>query len=146
MAKPRQYTAEEMRDMFLDHCWTLVNYWAQLDNPSPTHGENETRARLSGLMHSFLTSMDGMSGNLSFGFTLVPSCHPSDPEYHRDNGDNWYPPNENLEADGALSFMMHDYMHKRPGATPPSALQQVAEGLRENPVKHTDNLNRKDSK
>lgn len=47
---PRQYTAEEIRDQFINHMWDLVEYWDKhvSDQNMPID------RRLQGLMHSVL--------------------------------------------------------------------------------------------
>lgn len=88
--KPRQYTVEEQRNMFLNHLRSLVHYC-----------EHETRSKTSKekldmLAFSFLTMIDGVSSEMP-GFDLVPRTDASDPECHRDHGENWWPSNAHLD-------------------------------------------------
>ena len=48
------------------------------------------------LAFSFLTMIDGVSDGMP-GFDLVPRTHSSDPEYHRNQGENWWPSNVHLD-------------------------------------------------
>lgn len=83
--KPRAYTAEEARGRVLDHIRALRDYWA-----------NETRVasekdRLDGLCFSILVMFDGCAGGLpAMDIHLAP--HPSDANYQRRQGENWFEP------------------------------------------------------
>jgi len=99
---PRQYTAEEVREQFFQYLHTMIRYWSSI-------GERNVEEKMSGFVHSLLTTFDGCSGGMP-GFLVCPSCHPDDPEYHRENGENWYPANENAEMECEISEgqMLHD--------------------------------------
>lgn len=84
MSEPRAYTAEEVREEFLGAVDCMTSFWAKLPDKTP-------QERLDGLVHSILCIIDGVSGSSGCGYMLVPSTHPSDEAYHRDNGENWYP-------------------------------------------------------
>lgn len=88
--KPRQYTVEEQRKMFLDHLRGLIHY-CEHESRSETSKE-----KLELLAFSFLTMIDGVSCGMP-GFDLVPRTHESDPEDHRDHGENWWPSNAHLD-------------------------------------------------
>lgn len=81
---PRQWTAEEISEMFLAHCKTLVNYWATVPNKTD-------KEKLDGLMFSLLAVFDGSSAELP-SFELIPAPHEDDKEYNKTNGNNWWPP------------------------------------------------------
>jgi hypothetical protein len=85
---PRQYTEDEIRAMFLQHVWAMIDYWANVDE-----GKHDIRGRremLSGFAHSMLAAIDGCSVGLP-GFLLIPYPHESDREYLQGQGDNWFP-------------------------------------------------------
>lgn len=91
--KPRAYTVEEMRKMFLDHLSATVRYWATTDISRPEFAKDlakqgEVLYRLEGLMFSFLVALDGGTGLPAFD--LIPSPHESDKDYHQENGENWW--------------------------------------------------------
>lgn len=79
----RAYTAEEVRDQFLDHCHSLVDYWL---NESRTP---DVKDKMNGLVFSILNIFDGTTAALP-AFDIIPSPHPSDKAYCQSNGDNWY--------------------------------------------------------
>ena len=82
--EPRAYTPDEVQGMLLDHIWNLIDYWNDLDT------ERDRRERMSGLAFSILSMLDGCSMGLP-GFLVTPIPHSSDKEYHRDEGQNWFP-------------------------------------------------------
>jgi hypothetical protein len=101
MAEPREYTAEEIREHFLSHLRMMVDYWASVDIPRDT-----VKERLDGLAFSFLSMIDGSSGGMP-GFRIFPSCHEDDPEYHRENGENWWPVNDGRDLRGEITDGVH---------------------------------------
>lgn len=76
---PREYTAEETRDMLLKHIHSLVDYWDRETRVTDTH------AKLSGLAFSICSALDGGYMNLP-GFTVLTNPHPSDKEYCQRQG------------------------------------------------------------
>ena len=109
MSEPREKTAEEIRDEFLGYLRTLVAYWLNAER-APTAKE-----KLEGLVFSTLVALDGGAGGLTGSFYLLPSCHESDPEYLKDNGENWWPTNaEALElARGVPPGALHEEWSRR---------------------------------
>jgi hypothetical protein len=83
MIMSRAWTQKEVQEKFLTHCWKLVNYWAE-DNRTP-----DPREKLQGLMHSFLTLLDGLCDHLP-AFEVIPSPHPDDKRFHIEHGDGRY--------------------------------------------------------
>ena len=81
---PRAYTEEEIRKKFLEHCWTMIDYWDTLNTGAPQ------RARISGCVFSILAMLDGSNVSLP-GFIVVPNSPKVDKEYYQKNGQNWYP-------------------------------------------------------
>ena len=81
--KPRPYTAEEAREMFMHHVRELARYWAELP------GDKTPRERCDGLAFSILVAIDGGSVALpAFDLSLAP--HPDDEAYLKSNGENWF--------------------------------------------------------
>jgi hypothetical protein len=85
MRKPRAYTVEEMREMFLDKVRSYRDYWLN-ESRAPT-----IERKLDGLCFSILNIFDGTSIGTP-AFDLVPSPHPDDKEYHQAEGENWWEP------------------------------------------------------
>lgn len=107
--EPRAYTAEEMRKMFLSHLKTMASYWAHIsirNDEERAHVEacgGEARWRTEGMLFSFLVTLDG--GTNLPAFDLIPSPHPEDEAYHRDQGENWWAPIVINEC------QLHDELH-----------------------------------
>jgi len=79
----RQYTRDEVRDLFLDHVRDLIAYWANVSSDC-SHEQ-----RLEGLAHSILAVIDG-EGQLP-AFAVIPSPHPDDKSYRQQEDMNWFP-------------------------------------------------------
>lgn len=91
-------TEAEVREEFLDHVHALVGYWAELPDKTP-------KERLDGLAFSILNIFDGTTMQLpAMDIALRP--HPSDKEFHRENGEDWY-------EDGMVinECMLHELWH-----------------------------------
>ena len=100
--EPREYTDEEVRDMFISHIWMLVNYWDKADRPTQ-------HDRMAGLAFSILSMLDGCSMNLP-GFSVIPHPHPDDKEFRKNEGTNWFPEPQKVNHD--ISGMLHDNFYK----------------------------------
>jgi hypothetical protein len=87
--KPRAITEKEGRKILLDHVRVLVNYW---ENESR---RKDSRGKLEGLAFSMLTMLDG-EGVIIPQMKIIPNPHPEDKQYHKDNGENWWPTNIDL--------------------------------------------------
>lgn len=112
VSEPRVKTGEEIRDEFFEHIFQVIDSFADDEKLS-------ARRKLYLLAFHLMNCFDGTAADLSFGLLLVPTCHPSDPDYHRDNGNNWYPVNEAVEKvmESELSGgdMLHDAFCNHPG-------------------------------
>lgn len=94
MREPRPYTHEECREMVLQQLKSMMLYCL---------GETRratTRGKLDLLVFSILAMIDGSDIELP-AFRLVPHPHEQDANYHRDNGENWWPDDFDL-SDGEL--------------------------------------------
>jgi len=95
---PREYTVEETRDKLLQHIHALVDYWHT--GTSVT----DTREKLSGLAFSILSTLDG--GHMGIpGFLVITNPDPTDKEYAKDQGKNWFP-------EGADLGVLHEFYHQ----------------------------------
>ncbi len=84
MPEPRAFTAEEVRQEFLDEIRGLAAYW----ETCPSLGG--LKGRLEGLAFSILNIFDGTSNFPAVDLVLKP--HPDDKEFHRAEGEDWYEP------------------------------------------------------
>jgi hypothetical protein len=73
-----------MRDAFLRHVWTMIDYWDREKRA------DTTREKMEGLAFSILVAIDGGAGDLP-GHALVPLPHKEDKAFCKSEGENWYP-------------------------------------------------------
>lgn len=97
---PRAYVVEEVRTRFLDHVRGIVTYWEN-EARAPT-----TREKLEGVAFSILVALDGGSMGVP-KFKVIPDPHPSDRQYHIDEGENYFP--DDCDIAGGL----HEEFHER---------------------------------
>lgn len=90
--EPRAYTPEEVRERFLNNVIGMIAYWNG-EGGSNVPKDSSSRHRLEGLAHSILVMIDGGNGFMP-SFDLSPSPHPDDKQYYKDNGENWYEPDQ----------------------------------------------------
>jgi len=104
----RQYTQEEMREMFLEHLVVIAKYWIR-----------EARAvtaedKVAGAIFSVLSMLDGCSIGAP-AFVIYPAPHPEDQAYHQEEGENWWQP-EPTVPEGVKDIhgdhMLHEMWHK----------------------------------
>jgi hypothetical protein len=96
---PREWTESEVRTMFLNRCWHLIDYWNNLPD------NLDQRYRIVGTVFSLLTMLDGGQMGIC-GFKVIPDPHPDDKEYLRGEGENWYP------SDCNIAGYLHELMHR----------------------------------
>lgn len=99
----REKTVDEIRQEFLEHIGVIIHYWETL--PDTTVHE-----RLSGLVFSILSTLDGCSGGMP-GFIVAPSPHPDDKEYNIAEGENYYPQNHESDVKGDIAGGLHELLH-----------------------------------
>ena len=87
MSESRAHTKEEMLKKVRDHIEALPAYWAEV---AKERGYS-TEESLENLVFSFYTMLDGCCGGLP-AFDLVPCPHPTDKEFHKEEGENWWEP------------------------------------------------------
>jgi hypothetical protein len=97
---PRQYTNDEVKEMFLQHVKALVQYWA-----GGLVGDKPAAERLDGLAFSILATIDGSSAVLP-AFILAPMPHSGDKDYNLSHGENWFPEAPDVECD--IAGTLHD--------------------------------------
>lgn len=81
--KPKAYTPEEVREMFLDQLRATKKYWL---NESRVKTESE---RMDGLVFSILVMLDGGTMDLP-AFDLIPSPHEGDKDYLTSQGEKYF--------------------------------------------------------
>ena len=96
----RAYTADELREGFLDHVRHLVAYW-ECEGRAPT-----AREKLEGLAFSVMNIFDGTTGLPAFDIVAAP--HPDDKPFQLDNGENW------IERGTVINdCMLHELLYQR---------------------------------
>jgi hypothetical protein len=93
----RQWTPDEVREKFLAHLENVAEHWATTKLPPQlvaNAGGSEARARCRGVVFSALVMLDGGAGDMP-AFRVFPCTDPSGPEFHRQEGTNFYPVNKN---------------------------------------------------
>jgi len=104
--KPREYTMEEVREIFLNHVNNMVHFWNDQD-------EGNQLDRLNGLAFSILVALDGGSSGCP-GFIVAPHPHPDDKEYcEKKTGENWYPQNNSAQVKCDISGCLHETFCKK---------------------------------
>ena len=98
-----EYTSGECRRLFIEHLWVMIGYWNTVE---PIEGEEPItqRHRLSGLVHSILATIDGVSMSMP-AFMLIPAPHPDDKEDHQQRGQAWWP------TQGDLGGFLHEILY-----------------------------------
>lgn len=98
---PRAYTADEVRDMLLDHIRASARYWAELPDFDKATGRGITvQDRCEGVAFSILSTLDGCSYLPAFDLAACP--HEDDKAYHQSEGENW------IEPGTTISDMLHE--------------------------------------
>ena len=97
--EPRAYTTEEVRELFLKQVRESAHYWASLPGKTP-------QERCDGLAFTILNIIDGSTLPLP-AFDLIPSPHPTDYQYHREHGENWF------EQEVINDCQLHEYYYPR---------------------------------
>ena len=96
-----------MIEKFLLHLANLINY----------SGDEQRRitsqARLEGLSHSILVTLDGYSANFP-GFVVAPAPHPSNRAFCMNEHENYYPatPQATCDIAGHLQALLYSYIRK----------------------------------
>jgi len=106
MPKPKPYTPEEARKMFLDQLRSTKEYWLKVSGQ--TEGE-----RMDGLIFSILVMLDGGTiGMPAMDIRLCP--HKNDKAYHISKGEQWFKPGQLIN-----DCQLHEQWYSRvPDAAP----------------------------
>lgn len=101
----KEYTGEEVKELFLRHVNDLIAYW---EKQSGT-----TLYKMEGLAFSMLATIDGSDGIMP-KFILAPDPHPEDKEYHIEKKSDYYPENHKIENEirGNISGGLHELINK----------------------------------
>ncbi len=103
-----EYTTKEIREQFLDYIQNTVQYWLK-EARTPS-----VEDKLNGLAFSILVLLDGGAADMP-GFIVAPSTHPSDKEYHQENGESWYPQNDDAKVNADIAAdSLHEHWYQRP--------------------------------
>lgn len=106
---PHEFTEEEMLIKFLKQLKSIRNYWAKAKLDPERDNLEE---RMDGLCFSFLSLLDGCQIDMP-AFEVVPTPHPSDEEYLRDEGCDWWPNQaEKLKSQGFKTVSGGHAMHE----------------------------------
>ena len=101
---PPRIPPEELRRDMLFHFRHMVVYWDAHPGMSP-------RDKLSGLLHSILCYIDGVSGSSPCAFDLVCRPHPDDKQFNIDEGDRWVQDGDVINA----GLMLHEELYSPEG-------------------------------
>ena len=124
--EPTNYTADEIREIFLRQVWGMIDYW---ENHPLVESFHE---RMVGLAFSIFTILDGETAGMP-GFIVSPNPHPSDRQYHIDRSEKWFPPD--LDIAGSL----HDtFLSMRPPMKPLSEMSNDEKNQLQKFVPDTD--------
>ena len=105
----REFTTDEVRDRFLDHIRGLIQYWSTVELNAD---HDSIEYRVSGVVHSLLTTLDGCSLELP-GFIVAPCPHQSDKQFYLDKGENWYPENHDSKVSADIGGYLHELLYKQ---------------------------------
>lgn len=112
MLTPREYTADELREQFVQQVTTLIRLWVS--------APDAPLAQLQGLALDILRLLDEGGTHLP-RFLVVPLPEEDDKPRHQDEGDNWYAENHEVAEDlacnisGALYSCLRAQLHNIKG-------------------------------
>lgn len=99
----KEKTVEEIRNEFLNHIASLVEYWDKT-------GKNKKDA-LEGLAFSIMSTLDGTSIGIP-SFIVAPLPHSDDKQYHINNNEDFYPQNDEEKINGDIAGSLHELIGK----------------------------------
>ena len=100
----RQWTDEEIREIWLGHVWATIDYWVEKGADRPP------RELLKAFAFSLLSTIDGTGSTLP-GFILAPRPHPDDRAFRQQRGENYFPENHTVEVTADIGGELHDLFH-----------------------------------
>jgi hypothetical protein len=101
----KEYTKEEVREHFLRHVNSLIEYWDRDDLDSV----KTSRDRLEGLAFSIMVVLDGCAMALP-GFIVAPFPHENDKEYAILEGDDYYAFNDEDLVKCDIAGSLHELL------------------------------------
>jgi hypothetical protein len=110
----REYTKEEMLDMFVYKLGDISKYWATVNVDAAKdfisrNCINEAHYRTNGVIFSIMSMIDGCDGSMP-AFKIVPSPHPDDKQFRIDNDENYWPnPPKNIKE---ISINYENMLHE----------------------------------
>lgn len=100
--EPREYTNEEIRNMFYDRVWMMIDWWSK--QPS-----KDKREAISGCVFSIFAMLDGCNLDFPACAVVTDPCE-DDKEYHKKHGENWFPQNDVSSLKGNITDMaLHEH-------------------------------------
>lgn len=97
MTEPRALTRDEVADRLIAHLDTMLRYWLTVEPPYLADKEALAQ-RLDGVIFSTLVALDGEAAALP-GFIVCANPHPDDEEFHRKQGEPWFPEGIDIAGD-----------------------------------------------
>jgi hypothetical protein len=104
MSEPREYTEDEIREKFIKHIWSLIDYWHKIHNKSE-------KEKMEGLAFSILAALDGGAMALP-SFIVAPMPAKADKEFYINNNMNYYPYNDTSKIKGDIAGSLHELFFK----------------------------------
>jgi hypothetical protein len=106
---PREMTEDEVRERVYDHFNVLIDYWFKT-------GQGK-RDALDGIVFSIMSTIDGCAGDMP-RFIFAPDPHPEDKDFHKAQGEDWYPENHqnediNCDLAGSLHELWYSYKENK---------------------------------
>lgn len=95
----RQYTADEVKELFINQVISVAEYWsgAGKDKRDSSHG----------CAFSILAMLDGCSMSVP-GFVIAPLPHEDDKMYHIKEDEDFYPDNYDSNIQCDIGGSLHD--------------------------------------
>ena len=101
----REWTEEEVRQMWLKHVWSTIDYWERKG------AGLSARDLLKRMAFSLLSTIDGATGGMP-GFILAPRPHPEDRQTCIDEGVNYFPENHEATIKADIAGELHELFHE----------------------------------
>lgn len=101
----KEYTKDQVTENFLQNIKGLCRYWNRIE-------DQNTIEKLEGLAFSILSCIDGCSGAMP-GFILAPLPHEDDKQFHIDEEDEfYYPQNHESKVNCDIAGGLHELFYK----------------------------------
>ncbi|MGK0174050.1 MAG: hypothetical protein ACI9AT_000413 [Ulvibacter sp.] len=103
MSKEKE--ASEIKSEFLNHVREIVDEWE-------SYTTKTCKEKLEGVAFSIVATIDGSSAALP-AFILAPAPHEEDKQYCIDNGEDYYPENQDGSVKGDIAGFLHDEFYQK---------------------------------